>query len=148
MLTELCAELQNYFIRGVQDIHRGTYTISGGQIQPLPFLQYGQCFRIVGSVFNDGVWQYGIDSLMDESFVGAIWAMRMPPAVLALSQEIDAWIANNQSAIDSPYSSESFGNYSYSIGSSGSGNGDSGLTWQGHFASRLRKWRKLHNDIA
>lgn len=147
MLTELCAELSNYFVRGYEDIHKGTFAINNGQIQPLPYLQNGQCFRIVGSVFNDGVWQYGIDQLMDETFTGAIWAMRMPPAVMALSQEIDAWTSANQAAIDSPYASENFGNYSYTI-ASGSGDGANGLTWQSHFASRLRKWRKLHNDIA
>lgn len=145
MLTELCAELRNYFIRGYEDIHIGEFTISGGEIQSLSFLQQGQYFRIVGSVFNDGVWQYGsTNALTDETFNGAIWAMRMPPAVVALSQEIDAWITANQAAIDSPYSSESFGGYSYTK-RSGTGEGDGGsLTWQNQFAKRLSKWRKLH----
>ena len=145
MLTELCAELRNYFIRGNEDIHFGEFTISGGEIQSLSFLQQGQYFRIVGSVFNDGVWQYGsTNALTDETFNGAIWAMRMPPAVVALSQEIDAWITANQAVIDSPYSSESFGGYSYTK-SSGSGEGSGGvLTWQNHFGKRLSKWRKLH----
>lgn len=144
MLTELCAELRNYFIRGQEDIHIGEYTISGGHIQSLPFLQAGQYYRIVGSVFNDGVWQYEVDNLpKDETFEGAIWAMRMPPAVLALSQEIDAWITANQGVIDSPYSSESFGGYSYAK-RSGSGEGEGSLTWQGQFSKRLSKWRKLH----
>lgn len=144
MLTELCAELRNYFVRGREDIHHGEYTISGGQIQSLPFLKEGQFFRIVGSVFNDGVWQYGVDYLKDETFEGAIWAMRMPPAVVALSQEIEAWVATNQSAINSPYTSESFGGYSYTLRGSGSGEGEGGLTWQNQFAKRLSKWRKLH----
>lgn len=38
MLTELCAELKNYFLRDIDaDIHYGEYTISGGSIDlPLP----------------------------------------------------------------------------------------------------------------
>lgn len=151
MLTELCAEIRNYFIQGIDDIHAGEYTISGGEIQSLDFLQDGQYYRIVGSVFNDGVWIYNGSSpsddpsltLTDETFNGAIWAMRMPPAVIALSQEIDDWVEANKSAIDSPYTSESFEGYSYSK-SSGSGEGTNGAGWHTHFASKLRRWRKLH----
>ena len=56
MLTELCAELRNYF-EVPNGRHFGKFTISGGSIAPLDFLQEGQYFRIVGSVFNDGVYK-------------------------------------------------------------------------------------------
>ena len=87
MLTELCAELKNYFLRDREaDIHYGEYEISGGSID-LPFLLDGQYFRIVGSVLNDGVYQYPVGGLADEEFTGAVWAMAVPPAVVALAVE-------------------------------------------------------------
>lgn len=142
MLGELCAEIRNYFLRDVEkDIHDGTYTISGGSIS-LPFLINGQYFRIVGSVLNDGVYQYPVNSLNDETFTGAVWAMAVPPAVVALSAEIDEWNLKNAEAINSPYSSESFGNYSYTKASGDSASGGA-ITWQNQFRGRLNKWRKL-----
>ena len=67
MLGELCAELKNYFLRDAdEDIHAGTFTISGGRIESLPFLKNGQYFRIVGSALNDDVYQYPPTLLTDE----------------------------------------------------------------------------------
>ena len=142
MLTELCAELKNYFLRDREaDIHYGEYTISGGSID-LPFLLDGQYFRIVGSVLNDGVYQYPADGLTDEEFTGAVWAMAVPPAVIALAADIEAWNEKNAEALASPYTSESFGGYSYSL-KSGSSSGGASLTWRDQFASRLAKWRRV-----
>ena len=74
-----------------------------------------------------------------------MWAMAVPPAVIALAAEIDSWVDQNKSVLDSPYSSESFGGYSYTKGTGGrSGEGDGAYTWQSHFSDRLRKWRWLH----
>lgn len=148
MLTELCAEIRNYFLRDYRnDIHKGTFTISDGSIESLPFLQDGQYFRIKNSVFNDGVWKYGEsgDSLVDETFSGEVWAMAVPPSVIALSKEIDDWILANADALSSPYQSESFGGYSYSKSSGRSkSNGDSGAySWQDQFESKLGKYRRL-----
>lgn len=148
MLTELCAEIRNYFLRDYRkDIHAGTFTISNGSIEPLSFLQTGQYFRIVGSVFNDGVHQYGseYDPLTDEVFSGAVWAMAVPPAVIALSEEIDDWVEANSAVLSSPYQSESFGGYSYSKSAGRSRGGDmsSGYGWQDQFASRLSPYRRI-----
>lgn len=143
MLTELCAELKNYFLRDRDaDIHYGEYTISGGSID-LPFLLDGQYFRIVGSVLNDGVYQYPTSDLTDEEFSGAVWAMAVPPAVVALAADIESWNEKNAEALASPYTSESFGGYSYTKATTG-GVGTSGaFTWRDQFASRLAKWRRL-----
>ena len=139
MLTEICAELRNWFV--VPDgVHIGTYTISGGSIAPLDFLQEGQYFRIVGSVFNDGVYQYPATSLTDEVVEGAVWAMAVPPTLIALSAEIKAY-NDSDAGKPSPYASESFGGYSYQKFTDG--NGGDGSRWQKAFASRLNKWRKL-----
>lgn len=140
ILSELCQELKNWFCDVDTDIHSGTYTIENGSLL-LPFLQSGQYFRIVGSVFNDGVHKYGESSLQDETFSGAVWSMRIPPSVIALSEEIDSWIEKNGEAVSSPYQSESWGGYSYSLKS---GSAESGsLSWKSVFGGRLNRWRKL-----
>ena len=141
MLAELCAELKNYFLRNQsEDIHNGLFTISDGSID-LPFLLDGQYFRIVGSVMNDGVYQYPVSELADETFSGSIWAMAVPSTVIALAAEIDGWNKANAEALASPYQSESFGGYTYSKGNSSSGTG--GYDWRDQFSNRLNKYRRL-----
>ena len=143
MLTELCAELKNYFLRDREaDIHYGSYTISGGSIV-LPFLLAGQYFRIVGSVLNDGVYEYPAVGLTDETFAGAVWAMAVPPTVIALADDIEAWNAKNADALTSPYTSESFGGYSYTKASGANSSGGGAYSWKDQFASRLAKYRRL-----
>ena len=138
MLTELCAELRNWFV--VPDgVHIGTYTISGGSIAPLDFLQEGQYFRIIGSVFNDGVHQYPAADLTDEVFHGAVWAMAVPPSLIALSAEIEEYNKSDAGKA-SPYTSESFGGYAYTKATDANG---APIGWQKAFASRLNQWRKL-----
>ena len=139
MLTELCQELRNWFDR---ERHFGTFTIEGGELA-VSFLQEGQYFRIIGSIFNDGVHQYPIASLHDETFSGAVWALAIPEAVISLSNDIDNW-QNKYGAVDSaamsPFSSESFGGYTYSKASGSSG---SASDWRSAFANRLNRWRKI-----
>ena len=143
MLTELCAELKNYFLRDAsKDIHKGDFTIVNGSID-LPFLLNGQYFRIVGSVLNDGVYQYPTAQLTDEAFTGAVWAMAVPLSVIALAAEIDAWNTKNADALSSPYTSESFGGYSYTKASGSSSNGGGAYSWTDQFANRLAKYRRL-----
>lgn len=141
MLTELCQELRNWFVR---DVHFGTFEIEGGTITA-PFLVNGQYYRIVGSIFNDGVHQYGTEPLVDETFDGAVWALAIPQAVIELSEAIEEWKAKYEavdSAAMSPYSSESFGGYSYSK-STTSGEGFVGVSWKTIFGSQLNRWRKI-----
>lgn len=145
MLTELCQELRNWFERKK---FFGTFTIESGQIDlPDGSLQSGQYFRIVGSVFNDGVHKYDPESesqLVDEVFEGAIWSMGVPPAVVDLSERISEWVTKYGDSVSSPYQSESFGGYSYTKANSGQGNaGSSSPTWQSTFASELNRWRKI-----
>lgn len=143
MLTELCRECRNYFLlHRENDIHAGTFTISGGTIEPLSYLLPGQYYRIVGSVFNDGVHKYGDenDALTDETFDGAIWAMFVPPAFVDLAGRIAAWQTANADALSSPYQSESFGGYSYSKGSGATGGG---YAWADQFDGELKNWRKV-----
>lgn len=138
LLTELCQEIQNWFEK---DIYTGTFSVSDGNID-VDFLQNGQFFRIVGSTFNDGVYQYPTNQLVTEEFEGAVWAMAVPPAVIALAEEIEQFNEKYATVINSPYQSESFGGYSYT--KAGSGNGNGGATdWKNVFYKRLNRWRKI-----
>ena len=106
-------------------------------------MRAGQYFRIMGSVLNDGVYQYGNCSLRDETFDGAVWAMAVPAEFLRLEEEIKAWRTQYENAANSPFQSESFAGYSYTKSSANGNSGGSVAGWQGVFASRLNKWRKL-----
>jgi len=146
-LTELCQELRNWFER---DKFFGTFTVENGAIiVPDGSLQNGQFFRIIGSVFNDGVHKYGEDELTDEVFTGAIWSMAVPPSVIELSERISEWSEQYGDSVSSPYQSmsESFGDYSrsWAKASSGSGNANSASSpsWRSTFADELNRWRKI-----
>ena len=143
-LTDLCKELNNWFYR---KIYIGKFTIANGVLTGNFSLQDGQYFRICDSVFNDGVYQHPASGLMDEVFEGAVWAMAVPPAVIALQAEINDWLADDgvQKALKSPYTSESFGGYSYTKASGKTSNsgGNTGYTWQMQFADELNRWRKI-----
>lgn len=146
-LDVLCAELKNYFIKDRSAIHLGDFEVKDGMVSPLDFLKVGQYFRIVGSDLNDGVYLYNDEpmDLKDEVFNGAIWAMSVPPIVLALSADIDAWRAKNETLDSenmSPYSAESFDGYSYSKG--GNSRGGTATSWQSQFADRLKPYRRLY----
>lgn len=136
MLETVLQNLNNWFL--VPDgVHAGEFTVQGGQLT-LPFLQTGQYFRVVGSVFNDGLHQYPVADLTDEKFTGSVWALAVPKAVIELAEEIDAWQTKNGDP--GPFTSESFGGYSYSKATNASG---MAVGWQDVFKSRLNDWRRI-----
>lgn len=143
MLTELCQELHNWFER---EKRSGSFRIVDGTLEA-DFLLPGQYFRVMGSIFNDGVHQYGTDTLNDEDFTGSVWSLAIPDAVIKLAEDIDAWRTKYEAAGSSamsPYMSESFGGYSYAKGSASSGTQTGGATsWRTSFASRMNAWRKV-----
>ena len=132
MLESVLMYLNNWFAVGRYD---DTYTIEDGGIT-LPFLVNGQYFRIVGSLFNDGVYQYPAE-LTDETFDGSVWAMAIPKALLSTVEEITAWTAKNGDS--GPYTSESFGGYSYSKATNSKG---LAVGWRDVFAAQLAPWKK------
>lgn len=139
MLTELCQEIHNWFD---DKKYIGEFTLKDGRIDG-DFLQDGQYIRICGSLFNDGVYKYPCEDLKDETFDGAVWSLRIPPAIVRLSEDIDNWVEKYQDAANSPYQSESFKGYSYSKAGTGTGGGGSNATWQTVFADQLNRWRKI-----
>lgn len=157
MLQQVLEYLNNPFtedeLGAAYHIETGTFTIADGMVS-LPFLLDGQRFAISGSVLNDGVYTYHEDGIKDdddiaearlraEVFSGSVLAMAVPPAVIALSEEIRLWVEKYGDTVNSPYQSESFGGYSYTR-ASGNGTGGNAVSgWQDVFGSRLKRWRKI-----
>lgn len=144
MLNEICRELHNYFETSK---YFGRFVISNGEIDLSDLvedgsLQEGQYFRIVGSIFNDGIYKYPTSDLKDEIFKdGAVWPLAIPNELVELSAEIADWNEKNGSVLNSPFQSESFGGYSYTKASGNNGSGT--FTWKDQFASKLNPWRKM-----
>lgn len=134
MLEQVLAHLKNWFVISK---HHGTYSVKDGGIS-LPFLQCGQYFRVIGSVFNDGLYQYPAHGMVEETFCGSVWALAVPAAVVELSEEISMWDEKNGTV--GPYQSESFDGYSYTKATNASGQA---ITWKDAFRGRLNRWRKL-----
>lgn len=149
MLTEICAEIKNYFTYA-KDRHVGDFAIVDGAI--VPSIDFPTDYiRIIGSHLNNGVHKLSdeSDALADEpTFHGAVWIMSPPKDFLDLVAEIEAWQAKNgaaDSVVMSPFQSESFGGYSYSKASGGgSASGKSSVpTWESVYASRLNIYRRI-----
>ena len=136
MLEQILMHLNNWFLVP-NGVHEGTYTIEDGGIA-LPFLTNGQYFRVIGSIFNDGLHHYPETEMNEETFDGVIWALAVPKQVVALADEIQAW--TDKQGSPSPYTSESFGGYSYSKATNTNG---APLGWQDVFKAQLNPYRKL-----
>lgn len=147
VIEEVCQSIRNWFIKDDgSDVLVGDFTITGqtlyynGAVVP----QTGY-FRILGSRLNDGVYKGGTDTFAaSESFNGQVWFLHLPAAFIACCKDIAEWQTANGGAASanmSPYTSESFGGYSYSKG--GGTNGATAVTWQAQFRSRLNAWRKI-----
>lgn len=151
MMTEICNFLKNWFDRGQDKIY-GDIIIDSEGIRMADGrdlgLQEGQYYRIIASVFNDGVHKYGESDLTPErTFYGAVWHMAVPMDVVQLAEDIAAWqdkYGGLDSPAMSPYSSESFGGYSYTKQQGFAATGGGMLTsWDAVFASRLLRYKKL-----
>lgn len=150
-IFRVCSYLRNWFDRNQQHF-AGIITVQNGALAETYGLNVGQYFRIVGSTLNDGVHLYPITTLNDETFSGMVQGMAIPPPVLEIMGKIEEWESKYRSydtrdgrAAMSPYSSESFGGYSYSKSSGGAGDStkDKSGTWQGVFGAELQPWRKM-----
>lgn len=139
MLETVLYHLHNWFeIRGAA--RAGTFSIVSGALD-IDFVADGQYYRIVGSVFNDGLHRRGdkdFRELRDETFVGEIWPLAIPKAVVKLSEEIASYCEKNP---PTDKVSESFGGYSYTRGTDGNGGVSGG--WQTAFRGRLNLWKKV-----
>ena len=139
MLDKLLRELGWYRRpnKYVNQIKVEKFTIEGGNITPSDFLKENDYYRIIGSKFNDGLYQYPNSDLTDEEFDGAVWVMRIPPAVITLAQDIEKY-AQSDAGKQSAYVSESFGGYSYTKATNSKG---VPLNWEHLHADELNQWR-------
>lgn len=146
MLTEICAEIKNYFTYE-SDKHVGDWTITGGALAPSLAIPTNY-IRIAGSHKNDGVHTLtnGNFGLVDEDeFHGSVWIMSPPADFLALVAEIEAWQTQYgaaDSAAMSPFNSESFGGYSYSK-STGADSSGGNVGWRSVYGARLNAYRRI-----
>lgn len=139
MLETILAHLHNWF-PARDGVRCGAFRIVSGALEDVA-LKPGQYYRIKGSIFNDGLHRMGDekDVLTDENFIGEVWALAIPKAVINLSEKIAKWEAENP-VTDKV--SESFGGYSYSRGGAGTQSADTG-GWQTAFRKELNQWKKV-----
>ena len=136
MLAEICQEINNFFTSR-EDKKIGLIEIKDGQLSPSFDLVNGQYYRIIGSIFNDGIYKYGEDELQDETFDGAVWLMKIPKDFLDLSKEIQSYVEKNDQT--NIFVSESFGGYSYTKATKDG----APLSWRDVYKKRLNRWRKI-----
>lgn len=118
----------------------GDFSVKDGSLeQGHPFLQEGQYFRIVGSVFNDGLHVYPATDLHDEDFEGEVWGLAVPQSFVDLADDVFDFVSKNP--VNDSLTSESFGGYSYTKGTSPVTGVAAG--WQDVFKSRLNAFRRL-----
>lgn len=157
MLETILGDIHNYFpIPNAQ--RAGTFQIVSGTLKA-DFLMKGQYYRIMGSVFNDGLHRYEYDGikdetgsgndvhpdmreLKDETFTGYVIPLAIPYTVIELAHEIKLWRENNP---DTDKVSESFGGYSYSRAQSTTNGTSTSGGWKAVFGDRLNKWRRPYD---
>jgi len=143
MLTEICAYLHNYFD---YERHSGEISIVGGVIScngKEITLDEGQYFALFRSRIPLGVFNV---VPADKNFVGSVWLMDVPEAVLNANTWAEEWMAKNGGAgseANSAFQSESFGGYSYNKGTNSSGKGGMSIFDNAQFARMLNPYRKL-----
>lgn len=154
-LEQVLAHIHNWFTRDTLSL-TGCEVV-GGQLPAsvAEAVPAGAWYRIQGSYLNDGLHLRGAEDegLSDESFSGTLSIMAVPRALLSVVDEITDWMdaaaEARSKAASSPYQSESFGGYTYSIrsdltGGSAGSSASGGLTgWQAAFKSDLNPYRRL-----
>ena len=143
ILEEVLWHIHNWFVRETFAVK--TCCIDDGSLPAsvTDRMLEGQWYLIAGSFLNDGLHQNPDTDLSDETFNGTISLLAIPKPLLKVVEDIGAWLDSDAGkAAEGPYSSESFGGYSYSLkGDSGSSGGLSG--WRLAFRDRLNPFRKI-----
>ena len=143
MLTSVCQYLRNFFDRRSDGSRLPSWTeeitITGGELAGFTDrLLPGQYFRILDSVLNDGVHQYGVDTLADETFSGTVQSMAVPQAVVDAAEALKEYRSKYGEALDSPFASENYFGYSWTKGTTAETSG-----MPASVAATLNQWRKI-----
>ena len=130
-------QVNNHFVSGYLD---ADFAVEGGDLKPAPAASF---VYIDGSVLHDGVWELQGGKLIgddaaDEAFTGRVWLLKPPRDFLALCKEIAAHDAKHPTGAAQ---SESFGDYSYSMGTQAAGG------WAAAFAARLTPYRRMFPEV-
>lgn len=149
-LEDILWHIHNWFVR--DSIPVRTCCIDDGSLPTsiTDRMLEGQWYRIEGSYLNDGLHQHPDTGLGDETFDGTISLLAIPRPLLRLAERIqdyiDATTEASQKALRSPYQSESFDGYSYTLkDGSGADSASGGLSgWQAEFAGQLNAFRKMY----
>jgi hypothetical protein len=147
MLEQVLTHIHNFF--PYKSEYGPRVRISDGTLITAMEIPEGVWYRIEGSLLNDGLHRHPAPDLVDETFDGTVTLCAIPNALLEVVDEIEQWCEltseARQKALGSPYQSESFDGYSYSLrGDIVPNTASGGLTgWQAEFASRLNAWRKI-----
>lgn len=132
MLGRVLAYLRNYFEQGGVE---GTFNVTKEGVEGVE----ARFIRITGSMLNDGVYDLEeANAFTEETFTGRIDFLAIPKALQCTVKSIEKWSAEDADR-RSPYTSESFGGYSYSRKT----NADGSWSWKDEFADELKQWRKL-----
>ena len=175
-MTEVMTECNNYFTHsdrfGNQIIHKGEYTVKDNKLKIAPLPLTGAYIRIVGSIFNDGVYkvegisdsdptEITLTGLQDETFNGAVCYLSPPKDFIRLVQSIDCFNKHIESinAVRREsgqlplgmLQSETFEGYNYTMATKKHGGGENArggtaITWKDEFASDLGKYRRMFGD--
>ena len=145
-MEELMNYCNNYFYNFRE---YGKYIINNKSIKIKGKYIKGQYIKIVGSILNDGVYKVDgyingfitIEGLEDEVFEGYICSLSVPKNFIKLSEEINQFKETDK---PSSYTSESFGNYSYSKATNKNG---IPLRWTDVFMSEIKQYRKIYDDF-
>ena len=164
-IEALCADTHNYFIESMHHgdftIENGNISLPflvEGQFFAIVGSKFndGVYIYLDSYIIRDATWddvlkdnpnwgaitdeEWGTlrhHELIDETFHGGIWAMRLPTAFLQLAKEIEEYNASD-AAKPTGYTSESIsGHYSYTKAS------PEDTAWQKVFSSKLKRWRKV-----
>lgn len=142
-ILSVMRSVRNFFHDGYRE---GLFQIVGNVISPAPDAPY---VAITGSRQHNGVFACspgGILSgvpadLPSEDFTGKVWMLYPPDDFLALCEQINQF---DEKTPAGALLSESFGDYSYSRGTSGNGGVQ---TWSEAFADQLAMYRRMFSEV-
>ncbi len=143
-METLMAHLNNYFYKTGE---RGEFELIDGRVNVCGRYSVGQYIKIEDSNGVDGVYKVKtiegntltLDEPLNEVFEGVIYGLAVPTSFVELVGRISEFKSKYQ---DTPYTSESFGGYSYS---KAQGRNGKPVSWCDVFDNELRPYKRLYN---
>ena len=136
-IAAVMRRVRNFFER---ESIEGNFAITGGVLEPVPDAPY---IAISGSACHDGVFPAGQlpKDRPDETFSGKVWGLHPTDDFVAICEQISEYAERRPAGAPQ---SESFGDYSYSMGSAADGLSGS---WENVFAASLLPFRRMYTEV-